>query len=134
MYKELLFLHIFFAILWIGGMIYSLVFLKPALGKVDENCKTAVLQNTWERFFYAVWLSIIVLFLTGITMWHQYRPDFNRNTLFHLKLLMFAIMVLNFAYIHLYLFRKKIFRSIPTLMTINLFLGVLIVMVITFIR
>ncbi len=134
MYKELLFLHLFFAILWIGGMIYSLVFMRPALGKVDEDCRVSVLQNTWGRFFYAVWLSIIVLFLTGMAIWHQFRPDFSKNTLFHLKLLMFAIMVLNFAYIHLYLFRKKIFRSIPVLMTVNLVLGVLIVMVITFIR
>ncbi|WP_461829300.1 hypothetical protein [Aquifex sp.] len=134
MYKELLFLHLFFAILWIGGMIYSLVFMRPALGKVDDNCRTTLLQNTWGRFFYAVWLSIVVLFLTGMALWHKFRPDFSSNTLFHLKLLMFAIMVLNFAYIHLYLFRKRIFGSIPVLMTINLVLGILIVMVITFIR
>lgn len=134
MYKELLFLHLFFAILWVGGMIYSLVFMRPALGKVDENCRNNVLEHTWGRFFYAVWLSIVVLFLTGMAMWHKFRPDFTNNTLFHLKLLMFAIMVINFAYIHLYLFRKRIFRSIPVLMTLNLILGILVVMVITYIH
>ncbi len=134
MYKELLFFHIFFAILWIGGMIYSLIFMRPALERVDENCRVTIIQNTWSRFFYAVWLSIIVLFLTGMAIWHQFRLDFSKNPLFHLKLLMFVIMVIIFAYIHLYLFRRKIFSSIPTLMMINLILGVLIVMVITFIR
>ena len=75
-----------------------------------------------------------MLFLTGMAMWHNYRHDFSSNTLFHIKLLVFAVMVINFAYIHLYLFRKRIYGSIPPLMAFNLILGTLVVMIITFIR
>lgn len=134
MFRVYLFLHIFFAILWIGGMIYSLLFLKPALRQVDETCRNSVLENTWKKFFYAVWISIIVLLLTGMALWHGVRTDLSQSVLFHLKLIMFAVMILNFLYIHLYLFRRRIFHSIPTLMTLNLVLGVFIVMVITYLR
>lgn len=134
MYKTYLFLHIFFAIIWIGGMIYSLLFLHPALQKVSEECRKEVADKTLGRFFLAVWLSIIVLFATGMYMWHTVRKDFSENILFHAKLIMFAIMVLNFTYIHLYLYRKKIFSSIPVFVWINLALGTLIVLIITYIR
>jgi uncharacterized membrane protein len=135
MYKSMLFLHIFFAIVWIGGMVFNLLFLHPALKDIkQEEVKGAIILRTLGRFFLGVWLSIAVLFLTGMWMWHSVRTDFSTNTLFHIKLFIFGIMVFNFAYIHLYLFRKKIFKPIPNFVWINLVLGTLVVLIITYIR
>ncbi len=135
MIKSLTFLHIFFAILWIGGMVYSLLFLRPSLKELsNEEQRQRLLRSVFSRFFPAVWLSIAVLFITGIGLWHGYRKDFSENSLFHTKLFLFALMTLVFAYIYFFLFRKNRLSHIPNLIWVNLFLGVLILLIITYIR
>ena len=135
MYKSLLFLHIFFAMVWIGGMVFNLLFLHPAVKDLSpEETRKALAQKVLKRFFLAVWLSIAVLFLTGMAMWHSFRPDFSTNILFHIKLFVFGIMVFNFVYIYFWLFRKKLFKHIPNFVWINLILGILITLIITYIR
>ncbi|RUM31669.1 MAG: hypothetical protein DSY42_02330 [Aquifex sp.] len=134
MYKTYVFLHLFFAIVWIGGMFFNLLFLTPALRSAEENCRKEVAPKVLGKFFWTVWLSIIILFGTGMALWHKFRPDFFTNSLFHFKLLLFAIMVLNFIYIHAFLYRKRLLDQIPVFIGINLILGILIVMIITYIR
>ncbi len=135
MYKSLLFLHIFFAMVWIGGMVFNLLFLHPAVKDLSpEETRKALAQKVLKRFFLAVWLSIAVLFLTGMAMWHSFRPDFSTNILFHIKLFVFGIMVFNFVYIYFWLFRKKLFKHIPNFVWINLILGIFITLIITYIR
>jgi len=133
MIKSLLFLHLFFATLWVGGMIYTLFFLRPSLKRISESQKSDFVKNVYGRFFLAVWLSILILFLTGMGLWHGYRRDFSTNFLFHLKLFLFAIMVLNFAYIYFFLYRKNRLSAIPSLVAINLLLATIIYIIISWI-
>lgn len=134
MYKSMLFLHIFFAMVWIGGMVFNLLFLHPAVRELREDVRGTLAGKVLGRFFLGVWLSIFVLFLTGMWMWHSVRMDFSNNPLFHIKLFLFGIMVVNFIYIYFYLFRKRLFKHIPNFVWINLILGVLITLIITYIR
>ncbi len=135
MVKSMLFLHLFFSTLWIGGMIYSLLFLKPSLRELpQEEQRRKLLRSVFSRFFSAVFVSIFVLFLTGMSLWHGYRKDFNANTLFHLKLFLFALMTFIFLYIYFFLYRRGRYSHIPNLIGINLLLGVLIMLIITYIR
>ena len=108
MIKSLLFLHLFFAIVWVGGMVYSLLFLRPSLREIaQEEQRGKFLKQVFSKFFLAVWLSIIVLFLTGMSLWHGYRKDFSDNSLFHIKLFLFGLMVIIFTYIYFFLFRRN---------------------------
>lgn len=135
MIKSVLFLHIFFVAVWIGGMVFNLLFLRPALEKLKNiEDKLAFLQQVYSRFFSAVWLSIAVLFFTGMYLWHGYRQDFSENVLFHFKLFLFFLMFLNFTYIYFFLYRKNKLNHIPNLIWLNLIFGVLIIITITFIR
>ncbi len=135
MTKSFLFLHILFVTVWIGGMVFTLLFLRPALESLrNKEDKVVFLQKLYNRFFSAVWLSIFVLFLTGMYLWHGYRRDFSENILFHLKLFLFLLMVLNFFYIYFFLFKKGRFSLIPNLVWLNLVFGVLILITITYIR
>lgn len=130
----MLFLHIFFAMVWIGGMAYSLLFLKPSLKEIlQEEQKQRFLNSVFSRFFLGVWLSIIVLFITGMGLWHGYRKDFSENLLFHLKLFLFALMTMVFIYIYFFLFRRGKISQVPNLVAVNLFLGILVLMIITYI-
>ncbi len=135
MKASLLLLHIFFAMVWIGGMVFNLLFLHPAMKSIkNDETRKEVAGKVLRRFFLAVWLSIAVLLLTGFGLWHTYRPDLGSNPLFHIKLFLFSIMVINFIYIYFYLFRKQLFRHIPNFVWINLILGILITSIITYIR
>jgi len=131
--KSLLFLHLFFATLWVGGMAHTLLFLRPSLGAIPEAQRRQFLKSLYGKFFLAVWISIIVLFITGMGLWHGYRKDFSSNFLFHLKLFLFAVMVFNFSYIYLFLYRKDRLPAIPTLVGINFLIAVFIYMIISWI-
>jgi uncharacterized membrane protein len=133
MIKSLLFLHLFFATLWVGGMAYTLLFLRPSLKSLPEGPKQNLVQNLYGRFFLGVWLSILALFITGFGLWHGYRKDFSSNFLFHLKLLLFALMVLNFAYIYFFQYRKGKLSAIPSLIAINFVFAILIYLIISWI-
>ncbi len=135
MIKSFQFLHILFMTVWIGGMVYTLLFLRPSLKSLRrEEDRLDLLKALYKRFFLAVWLSIVMLFLTGMSLWHGYRKDFTQNTLFHFKLFLFLLMTLNFTYIYFFLFRRGRFSSIPNLVWVNLVLGILILLTITYIR
>ncbi len=135
MIKSLEFIHLFFAILWIGGMVYSLLFLKPSLKELtNEEQRQRLLRSVFSKFFPAVWLSILVLFITGMGLWHGYRRDFSANPLFHTKLFLFALMILVFTYIYFFLFRKNKLLHIPNLVWVNLLLGIFILLIITYIN
>lgn len=134
MIKTLEFLHIFFAMIWIGGMVYSLLFLKPAVGELrEEEQRKTLLKAVFSRFFPAVWLAIAVLFITGMGLLHGYRRDFFYNPLFHTKLFLYALMVIIFTYIYFFLFRRGNYGQIPNLIWVNLFLGVLVLLIIVYI-
>ncbi|MCS6957696.1 MAG: CopD family protein [Aquificaceae bacterium] len=134
MIKSLLFFHLLFAILWIGGMIYSLLFLKPAVKALpQEDQRSRVLKGVFSRFFPAVWLAILILFITGMGLWHGYRKDFSQNPLFHAKLFLFALMTIIFAYIYFFLYRRDKLSQIPNLIAVNLLLGLLVLLIITYI-
>jgi len=135
MIKSLLFLHLFFAIVWVGGMVYSLLFLRPSLREIaQEEQRGKFLKQVFSKFFLAVWLSIIVLFLTGMGLWHGYRKDFSDNSLFHVKLFLFGLMVIIFTYIYFFLFRRNKLSHIPNLIGVNLLLSILILLIIIYIR
>jgi len=114
-------------------MAYTLLFLRPSLKSLPEGPKQNLVQNLYGRFFLGVWLSILVLFITGFGLWHGYRKDFSSNFLFHLKLLLFTLMVLNFAYIYFFQYRKGKFSVIPSLIAINFVFAILIYLIISWI-
>ncbi len=62
-------LHLLSAIIWIGGMFFAYVCLRPSLPEVLEPPQAArVLNASLGRFFRWVWVAAIVLLLTGFYM------------------------------------------------------------------
>ena len=66
MYTFFKFLHLVAAILWLGGMGFMLLALRPALGTVAEPpSRLRLLAAVLRRFFAGVWAAIALLLLTG---------------------------------------------------------------------
>ena len=60
--------HILAAVIWIGGMFFAHVVLRPSAGALDLPTRLALWDRVLGRFFMWVWLSIVALLLSGFAM------------------------------------------------------------------
>jgi uncharacterized membrane protein len=60
--------HILAAVIWIGGMFFAHVVLRPSAGALDAPTRLALWERVLGRFFMWVWLSIAALLLSGFAM------------------------------------------------------------------
>lgn len=58
-------IHGLSATLWVGGMFFAYICLRPALGAVDPPLRLQLWQLVFQRFFVWVWIVAIVLPITG---------------------------------------------------------------------
>ena len=66
-------LHVLAAIVWVGGMGFAYWYLRPAAGPLDGPVRLGLWQRVFARFFVWVWISVIVLPVTGYVMvWGQW--------------------------------------------------------------
>lgn len=66
MYDSIKLLHLVAAIVWMGGMTFMLVALRPAaLEVLEPQVRARLMGAVWRRFFSAVLVAIAVLLLTG---------------------------------------------------------------------
>ncbi|RQO55588.1 hypothetical protein DBR47_20250 [Paucibacter sp. KBW04] len=70
MYELVKLLHLAAAIVWMGGMTFMLFALRPAAALALEGQPRARLMvEVWRRFFGAVAVSVLLLFLTGMNLY-----------------------------------------------------------------
>ena len=61
-------LHIFGAVVWVGGMFAIYVCLRPALGALEPPQRLRLMRVTFGKFFPWVWLAILLLLASGYWM------------------------------------------------------------------
>ena len=61
-------LHVLAAVLWVGGMFFAYMALRPAALKLEPPQRLMLWSETFERFFPWVWGSVVVLPFTGYWM------------------------------------------------------------------
>jgi uncharacterized membrane protein len=68
-YATTLTLHLLSAVIWVGGMFFAYMFLRPAAVRTLEPSQRLPLWSaTFQRFFPWVWAAILVLPATGYWM------------------------------------------------------------------
>ncbi len=66
MYDLLKLLHLTAAIVWMGGMTFMLLALRPAtLAVMEAQPRARLMAAVWQRFFLAVLIAVLVLLATG---------------------------------------------------------------------
>lgn len=58
-------LHTLAAVVWVGGMFFAHLILRPVLAQRPPEERLAVWRQVFPRFFVWVWASIAVLLVTG---------------------------------------------------------------------
>ena len=63
-----LILHVFSAIVWIGGMFFAVLVLRPASGPLDPGPRLHLWLRVLDRFFKWVIAAIVLLLVSGFTL------------------------------------------------------------------
>ncbi|MCH8214412.1 MAG: hypothetical protein IIC54_10140, partial [Proteobacteria bacterium] len=61
-------LHVLAAIVWVGGMFFAYMVLRPSLGVLEPPQRPALWNAVFPRFFAWVWVAVIALPVTGYAM------------------------------------------------------------------
>lgn len=64
-YSLLIALHMLGAIVWVGGMFFATLILRPAAGVLAPHDRLVLFSKVFPRFFRWVWISLTVIVVTG---------------------------------------------------------------------
>jgi uncharacterized membrane protein len=68
LYNILKLLHVLSIIVWVGGMVYTLFFLRPSLGPLEPPQRVKLMHDVLGRFFKAVLVVSTVAVVSGLWM------------------------------------------------------------------
>ena len=64
-----LFLHVLGVVVWVGGMFFAYMALRPVAASVLEPpLRLTLWAGVFDRFFPWVWVSVLLILLTGLHM------------------------------------------------------------------
>ncbi len=61
-------LHILSAVVWVGGMFFAHMILRPSAGALEPPVRVAQWDRVFGRFFNWVWIAVVLLLVTGYWM------------------------------------------------------------------
>ncbi|MBF0428663.1 MAG: hypothetical protein HQL94_07035 [Magnetococcales bacterium] len=61
-------LHILAALIWVGGMFFALLILRPSAQSLDLPSRVGLWSQVLSRFIPMVWLAVIIQLVTGYWM------------------------------------------------------------------
>ena len=95
------FVHVLGAVIWVGGMFFAYMALRPAAAALLEPpLRLPLWQETFRRFFFWVWLSLAGLLVSGLWMIALLGGFGAVGPHIHLMLGLGIVMMLIFAYVY----------------------------------
>jgi len=61
-------LHVLGAVIWVGGMFFAHLMLRPSVGMLEPAIRLPLWRRVLTRFFLWVWLAVAALLLSGFAM------------------------------------------------------------------
>ena len=144
-----LYLHLTAAVIWIGGMFFAYVCLRPAAaGVLEPPQRLQLWRATFERFFPWVWAAVIALLLSGYWMLFKLGGFGGAGIHIHIMHAVGIIMILVFLHIYFAPFKRlqravaaadyptagKHLNQIRLLVATNLVLGLLVLVAVRLLR
>jgi uncharacterized membrane protein len=140
-----LLLHVWSAVIWVGGMFFAWMVLRPvAAGQLESSERLRLWDGVFRRFFPWVYAAIAVLLATGYWMVLSFFGGFDQVGL-HVHLMHWGAYLMILIFLHVYFapFRRlsaavsgadwpagsRQLAQIRRLVGINLLVGLLVVAV-----
>jgi uncharacterized membrane protein len=133
-----LILHLLSAVIWVGGMFFALLVLRPASGPLDPPARLGLWLRVLDRFFAWVFAAIALLLLSGFTLIFNVFGGF-AGMRPYINLMMAIGIVMMLIFLHLFFAPWRRFRAamaagdnaaaaaqlnqIRIIVTVNLILG-----------
>jgi uncharacterized membrane protein len=133
--------HVLCAVLWVGGMFFAYVVLRPSLSILEPIQRIALHTQVFRRFFLVIWHAMPLILITGfVVLFGFYGGLANVGWNIHLMMLLGLIMSAVFLFIVFgpyARFRRTTERnraiaaidSIRKLIGVNLVLGIITIVV-----
>ena len=65
-------LHVLAAMIWVGGMFFAWMIVRPAaVSELQAPERLKLWAEVFRRFFKWVWVTVLILPISGIGMWHM---------------------------------------------------------------
>jgi uncharacterized membrane protein len=139
-YAGLKALHLLCAVVWVGGMFFAYVVLRPSLAAIEAPQRMLLHTRVFKKFFLVIWHAMPVILLSGGAMialqWDMATAPWQIQAMMGLGLVMAAVFLAIFFGPYRQ-FRRTIDRnrmassldSIRKLIGVNLVLGLVTVIV-----
>ncbi len=149
-YATLKAVHVLSIIVWIGGMVFVHFFLRPAVAQLEPPARLRLMHDVLGRFFQAVLVASLLTLATGVWMLGrvakqvvQAGGSFEMPLAWTIMSVLGVAMVAIFMHIRFALYKRlgrfvsagdwaaggSVLAKIRTWVSINLGLGVLIILV-----
>lgn len=103
----LLALHAVAGAVWVGGMFFAYLALRPAAAALPPPQRLALLAAAFDKFFPWVWLALLVLLGSGYWMLFRYYGGMAQASLhIHVMHALGLLMTLLFLYLYFAPFRR----------------------------
>ena len=143
-----LFLHLLSAVIWVGGMFFAYMCLRPAAGLLDPPARLSLWAGTFERFFVWVWIAVVLLAATGYWMLAKLGGFGSVGIYVHIMHALGIAMILVFLHVYFAPYRRlrgsvaagdfplaaKHLNQIRILVAVNLSLGLLVLVTVRLFR
>lgn len=94
-------LHGIAATIWIGGMFFAYIVLRPTLGSVEPAQRLGIWAGVFKRFFPWVWMTVIILLISGYWLVFKVFGGFAGSPVYvHIMHLLGLIMMVLFIYLY----------------------------------
>ncbi len=133
--------HVLCAVIWVGGMFFAYIVLRPSLSVLEPIQRIALHTQVFRRFFLVVWHVMPLILLSGFGVLFGFyggpaNVPWNINVMMLLGLIMSAVFLL-IVFGPYARFRRTTDRataaaaidSIRKLIAVNLVLGIIVVIV-----
>ena len=94
-------LHVLAAVVWVGGIFFAYMVLRPSAGPLEPPARLAMWRRVFGRFFPWVWASIAILLISGYTMLFVHFGGFAGAGL-HINVMQLTGIVMTLLFLHLY--------------------------------
>ena len=61
-------LHLLCAVIWVGGMFFAYVVLRPSMTAIEAPQRMLLNTRVFKKFFLVIWHAMPVILLTGFAM------------------------------------------------------------------
>ena len=91
--------HVLCAVIWVGGMFFAYLVLRPSLGVLEPVQRIALHTQVFRRFFLMIWHAMPLILLSGFTMLFVFDGGaadaaWNINAMMLIGLVMSAVFML----------------------------------------